>query len=209
VPSVDPNVKVKLRLAYDADAERRNARNPEAWRFESVDDLVDRMQRADLFSVLDVGCGTGQIAERMASRGLEVTGVDLAPANVMCTQARGVASLVGDFHELPFDDASFDAALAFNSLLHVPKSDLGGVIAEIRRVLVTGGFAKIIVWGGFDHEGPHDEDWLTPPRFFSFFTDEDFAALETPGFEEIETLFLHDQGDSDGLHPQTKLLRAT
>ncbi len=202
-------MKAKLRLAYDADAERRNARDPEAWRFAAVDDLVERMITAGLRSVLDVGCGTGQIAERMAAGDLDVMGLDLSPANVMCAQARGVRAVVGDFHDMPFEDATFDGALAFNSLLHVPKAELGGVLAEIRRVLVAGGLAKIIVWGGFDHEGPHEDDWLTPPRFFSFFTDDDFAAVDAPGFDVVTTELLHDQADSAGLHPQVRLLRVT
>ncbi len=206
---MDPTAKARLRLAYDADAERRNARDPEAWRFMAVDDLADRMLDAGLRSVIDVGCGTGQMAERLSRQGLDVMGVDLSPANVMCTQARGVAALVGDFSDLPFDDGTFEGALAFNSMLHVPKADLGAVLTEIRRVLIPGALAKIVVWGGFDHEGPHDGDWLDPPRFFSFYTDEAFAALGTPGFAEIETVLLHELAESDGLHPQAKLLRAT
>ncbi len=206
---VDPKMKAGLRLAYDADAERRNARDPERWRFEAVDDLVDRMLHEGLSTVLDIGSGTGQLAQRMNGRGLDVMAVDLSPANVMCTQTRGVAAVVGDFSDLPFEDASFDGALAFNSLLHVPKSELARVLTEIRRVLARGGLFKMLVWGGFDHEGPHEDDWLDPPRFFSFFADETFAALPTPGFTAIETSFLHEYAEDAGLHPQVKLLRAT
>lgn len=198
----------KLRLAYDADAERRNARDPEAWRFDAVDDLVTRMRERGLRTVLDAGCGTGQMAEHMAHRGLDVTGLDLAPANVVFTQGRGVPAVVGDFVDLPFDDESFDGALAFNSLLHVPKDDLPGVISEIRRILAPGGLFKLVVWGGIDHEGPHEEDWLDPPRFFSFFTDDAFGELATPGFDVLANEFLHDKAEAAGLHPQVKLLEA-
>ncbi len=206
---MDRNAKARLRLAYDADAARRNAKDPEAWRFAAVDDFVDRMRHAGLHTVLDVGCGTGHMAARMADGGMDVTGVDLSPANVICTQARGVAAVVGDFSSLPFGDGIYDAALAFNSLLHVPKVELAAVLAEIRRVLAAGGLFKMIVWGGIEHEGPHDKDWLDPPRFFSFFSDAAFATLPTPGFETIATEFLHDEAEADGLHPQAKLLRAT
>lgn len=198
----------KLRLAYDADAERRNARDPEAWRFAAVDDLVSQMRQRGLHTVLDAGCGTGQMAEHMADAGLEVTGVDLAPANVVFTQGRGIPAVVGDFVDLPFEDASFEGALAFNSLLHVPKADLPGVFSELRRIISPGGLLKIVVWGGTDHEGPHEDDWLDPPRFFSFFTDEAFEALPAPGFVTLATEFLLDEAEAAGLHPQLKLLEA-
>lgn len=205
---MDPKTKAKLRLAYDADAERRNSRNPEAWRFDAVDALVARMLDEGRETVLDAGCGTGQMAERMAHGGLAVTGIDLSPANVICTRARGVTAIVADFDDLPFGDGAFHGALAFNSLHHVPKAALGDVLVEIRRVLVPGAFLQIVVWGGFDHEGPHDSDWLDPPRFFSFFTDAAFHNLETPGFHTIETKLLHEYEEADELHPQLKLLQA-
>jgi len=71
--------------------------------------------------------------------------------------------------------------------------------------------ALIVVWGGTEREGPMDQDWLEPPRFFSLFSDDDFVNLPTDGFRRLETRLLHDHRTTGkgNLHPQMMLLEAT
>jgi SAM-dependent methyltransferase len=88
--------------------------------------------------ILDVGCGTGELAERAASvLGCEVLGVDQSERMVELTRARGVEARVGDVQRLEFDAGEFDAALASWMLYHVP--DLDRSAAELARVLRPGG----------------------------------------------------------------------
>ena len=88
--------------------------------------------------VLEVGCGRGELAERIAGElGSEVVGLDQSERMVALTRARGVEALVGDVQELTFPDASFDAAVAAWMLYHVP--DLDRALAELARVLRPGG----------------------------------------------------------------------
>jgi SAM-dependent methyltransferase len=88
--------------------------------------------------VLDVGCGEGDIAERIALElACDVVAVDQSERMVELTRARGVEAVVGDVQDLPFADASFDAALAAWMLYHVPDVDRG--LAELARVLRPGG----------------------------------------------------------------------
>jgi SAM-dependent methyltransferase len=64
--------------------------------------------------VLDVGCGTGTVTEEMALRTeARVTGIDLDPAMVAFSQARGGRAHYrpGDAHDLPFPDGWFDATV--------------------------------------------------------------------------------------------------
>jgi SAM-dependent methyltransferase len=84
--------------------------------------------------VLEVGCGEGEFAERLGSklRG-EVVALDLSPRMVELTRARGVDARVGDVQSLPFDDGSFDVAVANWMLYHVPDLERG--LAELARVL--------------------------------------------------------------------------
>jgi ubiquinone/menaquinone biosynthesis C-methylase UbiE len=56
---------------------------------------------------------------------------------VELTRARGVDAVVGDVQSLPFEDASFDVAVAAWMLFHVRDLDLG--LAELARVLRPGG----------------------------------------------------------------------
>lgn len=99
--------------------------------------------------VLDVGCGTGALAERISNElRCEVTGVDQSERMVELTAARGIRALVADAGDLPFDDDTYDAVLAAWMLYHVV--DLDRALSEIRRVLRPGG-VFIAVTNGDDH----------------------------------------------------------
>lgn len=87
--------------------------------------------------VLEVGCGPGEAAERIGASGAEVEALDISERMVALTRARGVKARVGDVQELPFENESFDAALAAWMLYHVPDVERG--IAELARVLRPGG----------------------------------------------------------------------
>jgi len=88
--------------------------------------------------VLEVGCGEGEFAERLGCklRG-EVVALDISPRMVELARARGVDACVGDVQKLPFDDGSFDVAVANWMLYHVPDLERG--LAELARVLRRGG----------------------------------------------------------------------
>jgi SAM-dependent methyltransferase len=91
-----------------------------------------------LTSVLEVGCGEGELAQRMTVEldGI-VVAIDQSERMVELARARGVDTRVGDVQELPFDDASFDVVVAAWMLYHVPDLDRG--LAELERVLRPGG----------------------------------------------------------------------
>jgi SAM-dependent methyltransferase len=88
--------------------------------------------------VLDAGCGPGDIAERIAREiTSDVTAIDISPRMVELARAHGLEARVADVQQLPFDDATFDVALAAWMLFHV--ADLDRALHELRRVLVPGG----------------------------------------------------------------------
>lgn len=88
--------------------------------------------------VLEVGPGQGELSERMArDLGAAVVAVDQSQRMVELTRSRGIEAIVGDVQELPFEDGSFDAAVAAWMLYHVP--DVDRAIAELHRVLRPGG----------------------------------------------------------------------
>jgi SAM-dependent methyltransferase len=88
--------------------------------------------------VLEVGCGEGELAARMAGElGVDVVAIDQSPRMVELAVARGVDARVADVQALPFEDESFDVAVAAWVLFHVPDLDRG--IAELARVLRPSG----------------------------------------------------------------------
>ena len=90
--------------------------------------------------VLDLPVGTGRLARRMAAEGYRVTGADISLA--MMRVARRLASethLASDFvradgETLPFDDGSFDAAVCFRLLSHLPPDARIRLLRELGRV---------------------------------------------------------------------------
>ncbi len=104
--------------------------------------LLDRDVRALQYvrgcrRVFELGCGTGRLLERT---GAEVRcGTDLSPAAVAQARALGLDAQGHDIDDadLPYADASFDAALAIETLEHL--FDPVHALAELNRVLVPGG----------------------------------------------------------------------
>jgi SAM-dependent methyltransferase len=99
--------------------------------------------------VLEVGCGPGEAAERIARElGADVVAVDLSPRMVELARARGVAAEVGDVQRLRFADGAFDCVLAAWMLYHVP--DVDRALGEIARVLRPAG-RLVAVTNGVEH----------------------------------------------------------
>jgi demethylmenaquinone methyltransferase / 2-methoxy-6-polyprenyl-1,4-benzoquinol methylase len=94
--------------------------------------------------VLDACCGTGDLAIAAQRAGGRVTGLDFSPR--MLERARrkqhSVTWVEGDVLELPFEDASFDAATVGFGVRNV--EDLDRALAELRRVLRSGGRLAVL-----------------------------------------------------------------
>lgn len=98
--------------------------------------LIDLLEPRPGDRVLDLGCGDGALARRLADAGVEVVGVDAAPELVAAARGRGLDARVADGHALPFDD-EFDRILS-NAALHWMKRP-DEVIAGMWRALRRGG----------------------------------------------------------------------
>lgn len=104
--------------------------------------------------ILDIGCGTGSLTFELAEHSdlREIVAVDFSPVFVAAVQDRNTHSHVkvmqADACALPFEDASFDRALAQLVLHFVPEP--GKALSEMRRVVRPGGCVAATVW---DHLG--------------------------------------------------------
>jgi SAM-dependent methyltransferase len=105
--------------------------------------------------VLDVGCGTGQLAAAIGSEGFDVFGVDLSASMVARARARGLAgTYAGVTTALPFADNAFDLALTVATLHHLETPErVAATVSEMARVIKPGGF--VVLW---DHN-PANPYW--------------------------------------------------
>jgi ubiquinone/menaquinone biosynthesis C-methylase UbiE len=103
---------------------------------------------------LDVGVGTGRLAERLTARGWQITGVDLAYAMLQVMQQRGGVAIQANSSRLPFPDDSFDVVYCIAMLHHVAEPHAVRATArEMVRVARRGGVA--VYW---DHN-PYNPYW--------------------------------------------------
>ena len=133
----DPEV-VAAEYADESRFERRRAAFAHSTGPSALDTLFDAVSEVRPRRYLEVGCGPGDMAARVADDlEIEVVAVDISPRMVELARERGVDARVGDVQELPFEDASFDCAVAAWMLYHVPDLDRG--LSELARVLRPGG----------------------------------------------------------------------
>jgi ubiquinone/menaquinone biosynthesis C-methylase UbiE len=139
MPSPDPS---SIRSYYDEFAARyesqRRPNRPDGYH-ALLDDLeVDyTLQHAGGGDVLEVGCGTGLILERLASHCRSAKGVDLSEGMLAKARERGLDVRYATATELPFEDESFDVVCSFKVLAHVPE--IGKALSEMVRVTRKGG----------------------------------------------------------------------
>ena len=87
--------------------------------------------------VLEVGCGTGLILERVADKAERAMGVDISRGMLHRAAGRGLQVVQGDVTALPFAANSFDVVYSFKVLAHV--KDIDRALAEMARVTRRGG----------------------------------------------------------------------
>lgn len=110
-----------------------------------------------LGQLLDIGTGTGRIAELLAPRATQVTALDNSPEMLRLARTRlqhlpaeRVALVRGDFAALPFAAAQFDTVL-FHQVLHYALEP-EAVLAEAARVTRPGGQVAIVDFAAHDRE---------------------------------------------------------
>ena len=113
------------------------------WRGRWTDPFISVLREAGSRDVLELGCGTGNDAARLAAEGMHVVGVDLSAEAIATAGARHGGTVefrVADMSVgLPFGDARFDAVMANVSLHMFSDAVTRSIVEDVRRVLRPGG----------------------------------------------------------------------
>lgn len=179
---MDNTIKDNLRQAYDRQAAERDASVLEDWKKKERDDFFTLLQKEKKHTLLEIGSGPGRDGVFFQENGLKVTCIDLSPEHVKLCLNKGLDARVMDMCSLSFPPGSFDSVYAMNSLLHLTKEELPGVLKSIDSLLKPEGLFYMGVYGGIDSEGIREKDVTVPKRFFSFYTDDQLKKT-------VETVF--------------------
>lgn len=87
--------------------------------------------------ILDLGCGDGQLTQRIAATGAIVRGVDASHAMISSARSRGIQADESGAESLPYAAAEFDAVFSNAALHWVREQD--AMLSQVHRVLKPGG----------------------------------------------------------------------
>lgn len=129
-----------------------------AWDWKQVDDreywmdpsdesyfYAEKWKREGRRRVLDLGCGLGRHSLLFSGYGFDVTAIDSSEEAVEHLMGMsdgkglGIRCDVGDMHDLPYADGSFDCVFAYLSVSHTDSEGIERIMSGIRRILVPGG----------------------------------------------------------------------
>jgi demethylmenaquinone methyltransferase/2-methoxy-6-polyprenyl-1,4-benzoquinol methylase len=143
----DEEKRVQVRAMFDRIAPRYDALNrlltagmDQRWRRTALDAVGTGLGD----TVLDLACGTGDLAELAAARGAQVVGVDFAGAMLRGAMQRRIPArwIQGDAAALPLPDASVTVVTCGFALRNFVS--LRGVLGEMARVLEAGGRLALV-----------------------------------------------------------------
>jgi SAM-dependent methyltransferase len=116
----------------------------------SAVEFLDRLNPAPGVALLDVACGSGQLALIAARRGATVTGIDIATNSILAARGRAAADRLdarfdeGDAEALPYADGRFDVVATIFGAMFAPRPEL--VARELLRVCRPGGTIAMANW---------------------------------------------------------------
>ena len=171
------------------------------WNLENPPDLLLELVESSRIvpcTVVDLGCGAGNYAVWLASKGFDVTGVDISPGAIELAQQLAAkesvscrflaADVLGDLAEL---EDSFDLAYDWEVLHHVFPENRNRYVANVNRILRRGGRYLSVCFSendpSFGQTGKYRKTPLGTTLYFS--SEQELRDLFEPLFavEELRT----------------------
>ena len=197
--TVPPDLKTRLKGSYDAIAEKYNAWTAQhvQSRVEALEKLLPHLSSDAPVSVLELGCGSGVPVTQMLSSkpNFSVTANDLSSTQIAIAKdkisqenRKRITFIEGDMLSVDAPESSFDAVLAFYSIIHLPRDEQVQLFDKIVKGLKPGGY----LLANFSEEAMpafEMQHWLDEKgwMFWSGWGAEDTVAkLKAAGLEILE-----------------------
>ena len=146
---VGPFSATAVRAAYDVVA----AKYADAFGDELAGLPVDREMLDAAFAaiahdpgwILEAGCGPAPAARYLGTRASKLVGLDMSEAMLKIAGARhhDLPVVQGDLRRLPFRDNCFSLIIAYYSLHHLPREEIGSGLKRLRRLLSDRGLLLV------------------------------------------------------------------
>lgn len=190
--------RAMVRQGYERAAEAylaaRQRTSPD---IDALDQLVSRLPAGAL--VLDAGCGAGVPIAQHLSRSFRVVGVDFSERQLGLAAggAPGVALACQDLTRLGFAAETFDAVCSYYAIIHIPRAEHAGILADFYRLLRPGGWAFLCL-GAQDLDDDFDDDYYGVRMYWSHYdAPTNLALLGRAGFDVVWSAIIADTLDGE------------
>lgn len=150
-------------------------------------------------AVLELGCGSGKPCTQILVEHAEVTGVDISDKQLaLAKQLVPKAHIIqADMMSLNFPKNTYDAVVAFYSVIHLPREQQNALIGRIADWLRPGG-VFLLNLGTTDDPGSINQDWLGGKMYWSSYdVQTNRRMLIGAGFELLKAEVIEDNEDGN------------
>jgi len=190
--TIPPDYKSETKRAYDSYAEKFDEHYGNFFEQHFLPTGVPDAFLVHLSGkkILDLGSGPGNHALYFKRKGLDVLCVDISEEMIRLCKEKWLKAEVMDMENLTLPEKSFDGVWANTSFLHIPKSRIPTVAADVARILKPSGILHVAVREGKEETFEENEKYPGTRRFFSDFQDEEIRSLFGAHFEVLRFLKL-------------------
>jgi SAM-dependent methyltransferase len=195
IPWNDPAFSTRMlreHLTQDHDAASR--------RDETIDLQVtwlDALLESTPSRILDLGCGPGLYAQRLAGRGHRVHGIDFSPASVRHAQKTAASEGLdvtyerGDIRTAEYGDSFELAMLIYGELNVFRRADALAILAKVRAALAPGGWLIVEphTFEAVRARGHSPQSWYAVES--GLFSDRPHVVVEESFWDEPRTIATH------------------
>ncbi len=180
------NPKTTVRDGYERVAEAYLAdRRQVAPDVAALSQLTARLAPGAL--VLDAGCGAGLPIAAQLAEAYRVVGVDFSARQLRLAARHVPAALLAcqDLTRLGLAAGAFDAICSYYAIIHIPRAEHAGILADFHRLLRPGGLAFLCL-GAEELDDDYDDNYFGARMYWSHFdAPTNLALLRRAGFDVL------------------------